>query len=87
MFSVSRGLEHDFRRVDASLTEDDRVAKLFLALRNSYTVSLRVPSGHHLEVRARRPPGYGYVRSVTNLAEPTKVVQETRAGYIIDTPL
>jgi hypothetical protein len=36
--------------------EDHRVVELLLALRDSSTVSLRVPSGHHVEVGARRPP-------------------------------
>lgn len=35
---------------------EDRVVELLLALRDSQTVSLRVPSGHHVEVGARRPP-------------------------------
>jgi hypothetical protein len=37
--------------------ENHRVVELLLALRDSSTVSLRVPSGHHVEVGARRPPG------------------------------
>ena len=35
---------------------EDRVVELLLALRDSQGVSLRVPSGHHVEVGARRPP-------------------------------
>lgn len=35
---------------------ENRVVELLLALRDSQTVSLRVPSGHHVEVGARRPP-------------------------------
>jgi hypothetical protein len=34
---------------------EDRVVELLLALRDSQTISLRVPS--HVEVGARRPPG------------------------------
>jgi hypothetical protein len=36
--------------------KDNRVFELFSALRDSWTVSLRVPNGHHVEVGARRPP-------------------------------
>ena len=36
--------------------EANRVVELLLALRDSCTASLRVPSGHHVEVGARRPP-------------------------------
>ena len=56
VFGVSWGSEVDFRRVDVLLTEDSRVVELLLALGDSCTVSLRVPSGHHMEVGARRPP-------------------------------
>ena len=35
---------------------EDRVVELHPALRDSQIVSLRIPSGHHVEVEARRPP-------------------------------
>lgn len=56
MFLVSCGSEIDFQRVGASFPEKNRVVEFLLALRDSLTVSLRVPSGHHVEVGARRLP-------------------------------
>lgn len=43
---------------------EDRVVELLLALRDSQTVSLRVPSGHHVEVGARRSPPLAYIYGV-----------------------
>ena len=40
---------------------DNRVAELLFALRDSWPVSLIVPSGHHVEVGARRPPTVSYI--------------------------
>jgi hypothetical protein len=62
----------------------NRVVELLLALRDSQTVSLRVPSGHHVEVGARRPPGNLYPGNLCpeNRYSESKMSQDTSNVFV-----